>query len=66
MVRGAMQGGAEEESIGFHVCSSGCIDTTFLGLLGHPCITASAKPVLQLHIFSISLGFPDKQSKRKA
>lgn len=51
VVRGAVQGGAEEESIGFQVCSSGCsIDTSVLGLLGHLFITASAKPVLQTHI----------------
>lgn len=51
MARGATQGGAEEESIGFQVCSSGCsIDTAVLGLLGHLSITASAKPVLQTHI----------------
>lgn len=51
MARGATQGGAEEESIGFQVCGSGCsIDTAVLGLLGHLSITASAKPVLQTHI----------------
>lgn len=32
VVRGAVQGGAEEGGIGFHVCSSGCIDITVLGL----------------------------------
>lgn len=47
---GAVQGGAEEESIGFHVCSSGRIDITVLSLLRHLSITASAKPVLQTRI----------------
>lgn len=51
VVCGAMQGGAEEESIEFHVRSPGCnIDTDVLGPLEHFSITASAKPVLQTHI----------------
>lgn len=51
VVCGAMQGGAEEESIEFHVRSRGCsIDSALLGLLEHFSITASAKPVLQTHI----------------
>lgn len=31
-MRGAVQGGAEQDGIGFHVCSSGCIGITALGL----------------------------------
>lgn len=50
LVCDAMQGGAEEESLGFQVCSRECVDTTVLGLLRHLPITTSAKPVLQTHL----------------
>lgn len=50
LVCGAMQGGEEEESLGFQVCSSERVDTTVLGLLRHRPITTSAKPVLQTHL----------------
>lgn len=45
------RGGAEEESIGFRVCSRGCsFDDALQGLLGHLSIPRSAKPALQTHV----------------
>lgn len=62
MVRGAMQGGAEEGGIGFHVCSGGCIDTSVLGLSQH----LSHHNICKACFTNTRLSLPDTQSENWA